>query len=239
MKKIILFIILVSVGFLFAELEVDIPFDSDIIGNDFSVVGEYDYESDWITITNIGSTDETYSVLWSFTDLPAGWTASVCNEIGLCYIPFMAADVLIPAGQSLLVHIVIGVHSTGGFALDITLDGGDLIEPVYLPFTFNTADNVSAEQELVLASKLTQNYPNPFNPSTTIAFELTTQELSTAKIAIYNVKGQIVKTFNNLSSNSVDWNGIDNVGKKVDSGIYFYQLTAGVKFETRKMLLLK
>ncbi len=241
MKKLILFAFLImSLSLVFAELEVDIPFDMDMIGDDFSIVGSYIFESDWITITNIGSTNETYSLIWSYSDLPVDWTASVCNDLGLCFIANMAAPVDINAGESLLVHFMLGVNSTGGCGLNITLDGGDLTEPIILDFTFNTADNVSANDELVLLSKLSQNYPNPFNPSTIISYELTSEELAEANITIYNTRGQLVRTFKNLNtSGNIVWDGRNNNNNVVNSGVYFYKLNCIKTSIIRKMILIK
>jgi len=88
---------------------------------------------------------------------------------------------------------------------------------------------------------LSQNYPNPFNPVTYITFSLPKEE--TAFLGIYNVKGQLVKTLINGIMNSgthrVQWNGLDDAGKSVSSGIYFYTLQSGNKSITHKMLLLK
>ncbi|MFC1898591.1 M6 family metalloprotease domain-containing protein [Candidatus Cloacimonadota bacterium] len=89
---------------------------------------------------------------------------------------------------------------------------------------------------------LDQNYPNPFNPSTTISFSLL--EASDIELAIFNLKGQKVKTFLINSStdqpiNSVTWNGTDNSNKPVSSGIYFYKLKSGDIEISKKMLLLK
>ena len=241
MKNLILFVILVmSSNLVFAELEVDIPFDMDIIGDDFSTVGSYSYESDWITITNIGSTNETYTLMWSFSDMPTDWTASVCNDLGLCYIPNMPSNVEINAGEFIIVHFVLGVNSTGGCDLNITLDGGDLTEPMIFDFTFNTADNVIADDELTVPEKLFQNYPNPFNPSTTISYELTQQELLNANITIYNTKGQLVRTFNDLNtSGNIVWDGKDNNNNIVNSGVYFYKLDSTIISKTKKMILIK
>ena len=89
---------------------------------------------------------------------------------------------------------------------------------------------------------LYSNYPNPFNPSTTISFNL--QEKGEIKLEIYNIKGQKVKTL--VSSNlrkgthSFIWNGVDNSGKLVGSGIYFYKLNVNGKTEAvKKCLLMK
>jgi len=93
--------------------------------------------------------------------------------------------------------------------------------------------------------KLYANYPNPFNPTTTISFSLTAKDAKNAKIEIYNIKGQKVKTFSNLQINKspnqqIIWNGKDNNNKEVGSGIYFYQLRIGNKnVAIKKCLLLK
>ena len=241
MKKLILFAFLImSLSLVFAELEVEIPFDMDIIGDDFSVVGPYIYDSDWITITNIGSTNETYTLTCSFSEVPADWTASVCNDLGLCYIPNMPSNIDINAGEFILVHLLLGVNSTGGCGVNITLDGGDLIEPIILDFTFNTADNVSADDELVLLPKLSQNYPNPFNPSTIISYELTSEELAEANITIYNTRGQLVRTFKNLNtSGNIVWDGRDKNDNIVNSGVYFYKMSSIKTSIIKKMILIK
>jgi hypothetical protein len=91
------------------------------------------------------------------------------------------------------------------------------------------------------------NYPNPFNPSTTISFNLNAKDAKDAKIEIYNLKGQKVKTIpvilneveESTDQHSVTWNGKDDNGKSVSSGIYFYKLKAGKLKKTKKMLLIK
>lgn len=88
---------------------------------------------------------------------------------------------------------------------------------------------------------LNQNYPNPFNPETTISFDMPVN--GKAKLDIYNVKGQLVKTlFNgdaNIGRTSIVWDSTDNNGNAVTSGIYFYRLSTDNHTETRKMMLMK
>jgi len=93
---------------------------------------------------------------------------------------------------------------------------------------------------------LSQNYPNPFNPSTTIEFSVPVN--SNVTLTIYNLLGQAVKTLVNeeISSGnySVVWNGEDQSGLKVTSGVYLYKMQAngtnGKEFQQiRKMVLLK
>jgi len=88
---------------------------------------------------------------------------------------------------------------------------------------------------------LAQNYPNPFNPQTTIRFSLTAAKH--AVLNIYNVTGQKVKTIFDgqaqAGETSVVWDGRDDNGSQLASGIYLYRLTAGTETLTRKMALLK
>ncbi|MCC7431207.1 S8 family serine peptidase [bacterium] len=88
---------------------------------------------------------------------------------------------------------------------------------------------------------LSQNFPNPFNPGTEIIFILPKREK--AKLVVYNILGQVVRTLfdevGKFGKNSVFWNGTDERGNLVSSGIYFYQLKAENFSETKKMILLK
>ncbi|MCF7793062.1 MAG: T9SS type A sorting domain-containing protein [Candidatus Cloacimonetes bacterium] len=101
-----------------------------------------------------------------------------------------------------------------------------------------SAENQNPENEIKLS-----NYPNPFNPSTTISFDLTAKDAENAKIEIYNLKGQKVKTLPFTVSQSpkvsVIWNGTDQTDKPVSSGIYLYRLKAGDMEVSKKCLLLK
>ncbi len=110
-------------------------------------------------------------------------------------------------------------------------------------FASMTFNSVSADDPVLKPEKviLQQNYPNPFNPSTQIAFEL--RKADHVNLRIYNVKGQLVKTLadNYLSagSHSLTWNGEDQHGHQVGSGVYFYRLETSGQSLTKKMLLMK
>jgi hypothetical protein len=90
-------------------------------------------------------------------------------------------------------------------------------------------------------AKLGQNSPNPFNPTTAINFTLSAKENVT--LAIYDVSGRLVKTLvsgtRDLGTHSVTWDGRDNTGTTVGSGVYFYRLDAGKFSDTKKMVMLK
>lgn len=88
---------------------------------------------------------------------------------------------------------------------------------------------------------LTQNYPNPFNPSTTIAYHL--DAATHVMIQVYNVLGEHVRTFDlgtrPSGTYSVVWDGTDDSGGPLPSGLYLYQLQGRGLVETRKMLMIK
>jgi flagellar hook assembly protein FlgD len=88
---------------------------------------------------------------------------------------------------------------------------------------------------------LNQNYPNPFNNQTKIDFSAPSNE--TVQLIIYNTLGQKVKElFNGVSlsgRNTLYWNGTDDSGSSVASGIYFYSLISQEKVFSKKMVLLK
>jgi len=109
------------------------------------------------------------------------------------------------------------VHSDGGF-----VDNEDEIAPA-----FTTA--------------LQANYPNPFNPTTTIRYSV--KDDAPVAIEIYNLKGQKVKTLVSESKTAGEhtavWNGTDDSGRQVSTGVYFYKMNAGKYSATRKMIMMK
>jgi len=111
----------------------------------------------------------------------------------------------------------ISIHSDGGF-----VDNDD-----------NTAP--------ALRNELAANYPNPFNPSTTIRYS--TAANGPVTLDIYNIKGQLVKRLVDedkaAGQHTVVFDGTDNNGRPVSSGVYYYRMRAGKFSSTRKMILLK
>jgi hypothetical protein len=87
---------------------------------------------------------------------------------------------------------------------------------------------------------LSQNFPNPFNPSTN--FTLSLPEASDYSIRIFNITGQMVKTYAGhleAGNHTITWDGSNEQGSKVASGVYFYKADANQFTETRKMMMLK
>lgn len=107
--------------------------------------------------------------------------------------------------------------------------------------TENTETTISKKTPVAETNIEAWNYPNPFNPETEIAYNLT--EDSYVKLTIYNIQGQKVKQlvdeYQSAGTRSAIWDGRDETGGKVASGIYFYRIQAGIHSMTNRMVLLK
>jgi subtilisin family serine protease len=99
----------------------------------------------------------------------------------------------------------------------------------------------NGESNLPSAFELQQNFPNPFNPETVIRYTL--QRAGQVSVAVYNLLGRqiaaLVDETQNAGTHSIIWDGRDDDGKLVASGVYFYRLRAGDIAQTKKMILLK
>jgi hypothetical protein len=88
---------------------------------------------------------------------------------------------------------------------------------------------------------LHQNHPNPFNPTTVISYDLVSN--SRVSLKVYDVSGRLVKTLVDdnrpAGRQSATWDGTDNAGNHVSSGVYFYRLNTAGNVFTKKMVLLK
>ena len=136
------------------------------------------------------------------------------GAFAVCYI-----SVNIPANENLSVSVVAGFNAS--------------------------TENIIVPQDFQLT-----NYPNPFNPSTTISFSLI-QTSSFVTLGIYNLKGQRVKDISPSLCHpesvegrgeinySVNWDGTDDNGIGVSSGIYFIKLKSGDQENSKKIMLLK
>ena len=130
-----------------------------------------------------------------------------------------------------------------GFGLEaITIDAfrSDVISAALNWFNVITGVNDDGG-ELPQRFALEQNYPNPFNPSTTIRYRL--PAAGRVELAVFNLLGQRIRTLisgrQNAGEYAVEWNGVDERGNPVGSGVYFYQMKAENFSENRKMVLMR
>lgn len=168
-------------------------------------------------------------------NLPPAWIDLSGPTLGT--IASLAADTLTVA-----IH---GAMADTTTAAVIKIGSNDLAQPlVEVPVTVAMLERlIPLAAAGVPASLLVvqQNHPNPFNPSTTIAFEL--REAAEVTLEIIDARGRRVSTqtraFGQAGRHSFVWEGTDQAGRRVASGVYLYTLSAGDVEATRKMLLTK
>ena len=101
--------------------------------------------------------------------------------------------------------------------------------------------STGAPEPKLSSTALHQNYPNPFNPNTTIAYNL--KEATQVRLNVFTVTGRLVRTLVNrvqaAGPQSEMWDGLNNAGVSVSSGVYVCQLQAGGFVASRKMILMK
>jgi hypothetical protein len=132
--------------------------------------------------------------------------------------------------------LLVVVDTTGG-SESWGVDTITKIEFLWDPANSASPRDVAA---FLKAVHLFQNQPNPFSPETRIAFDL--PQAGPVELMIYGVDGRLirrlVKDSREAGRHTARWDGRDDAGEKVGSGIYFYQLTAPGVEESRRMILL-
>jgi hypothetical protein len=105
----------------------------------------------------------------------------------------------------------------------------------------NELTSLETNSVMPLSFNLFQNYPNPFNPTTTFTFDL--PKLSNVNLIIYDITGRKICTLISSTypagSHQIQWDGTDDHGNALASGIYVYRIEAGKYVQSRKMMLLK
>ena len=153
-------------------------------------------------------------------------------------------DVLSTSGGEIESARYVLNYSTGQTAVGMSF-GTNLIETggfwTWMPLGPYTAVEDESGEPRPSRYVLHQNYPNPFNPLTNISYQLPVS--GNVSLKVFNVSGQTVRSLIDseqaLGHYTVTWDGTDQEGNPVASGIYFYQLTCGQFREVRKMLLVK
>ncbi len=114
------------------------------------------------------------------------------------------------------------------------------------PFSVESRGKKLVTLGQIKRTQLFQNYPNPFNPETWIPYRLA--NASSVQITIYDARGTVVRQLDlghqqagvyQTRGRAAHWNGTNEFGEKVSSGIYFYQLQADNVSLLRKMLILQ
>lgn len=117
----------------------------------------------------------------------------------------------------------------------------DVVAPYYAVFTSSSATQIVNQSIVTDGFVLGQNYPNPFNPTTRIDFQI--PATGNVKLSIYNMLGQEVRSLVNeikpAGVHQVAWDGRDNQGFMLSSGMYFYKLEVSEQSQIRRLVLMK
>jgi len=108
----------------------------------------------------------------------------------------------------------------------------------------NIISNTGTDDQVITAITDVINYPNPFNPSTVISFHIAeNRDQEDVGLTIFNLKGQKIKevtiSYSSSGNYSYTWNGTDQQGVTVNSGIYFYKISTNLFDSINKMIMMK
>ncbi len=205
---------------------------------------------DPITATMTGSWPAPTVLLWS----PNVWTTGVTVEVqidGAGFAKVGTADLVLGATtipstlvqwlgrDRILAAVGLTGAATGFYDLVVFNPGGAsvVVAAAFEVVGSPTAINEPMPQQFALRP----NYPNPFNPSTTIRYDVASR--SHVTLRVYDVGGALVRTLVNgiqePRSYSIEWDGRNEHGNAVSSGVYFYRLMAPGFSDVRKMTLMK
>ena len=151
---------------------------------------------------------------------------------------------------------VIDVPATGGWyswydksAQTVTLDEGEKFLRITIvqagfniqSVTFSPVLRLDQSTITPKTFSIGEPYPNPFNP--TVNFQLNLNEKMELTSFIYGIQGNLVKTIDHgsldIGSHHIKWNGSNDKGNRVESGVYFFKIQGDGFDQTRKLLLLK
>ncbi len=157
-------------------------------------------------------------------------------------MPSYYLEYIIPANESFTFNVNFQPLQNSQYTGTLIINSDDPNALVNTIPLYGTGQPVANDDPVaVMVTSLKGCYPNPFNPATTISFSI--KEKTPVELIIYNILGQKVRTLVNQplekGEHSVVWNGTDNKGRPVASGIYFYRMKAGKYTETQKMILKK
>ncbi len=181
----------------------------------------------------------------AFSPVEGGAIAAGSGKLFDVVFDINTAAFTIPVGDATedLILGLSGVRLTGsdGSMLGVEAMGATASLDYRVP---NEGEGVGPGATLPKAFSLKQNHPNPFNPSTTISYQIPDDAGSVRfTLNVYDIRGRMVRTLDRgmkgAGTYSVFWDGTDNNGRQVSSGVYFYRFVSSKYNATRKMIMLK
>ena len=196
---------------------------------EFDTVSVGDSLSQTITLTNVGGSN----LMIDSTEVTGP------DEVEFLIVSGGEPTTLVPS-DSLDITVGFFPQNEGTKEAFLVITSNALSSPDTLTLTGGGTMSIW-EETLPLTYNLSQNYPNPFNPVTTLRYSLPEREEVVLKI--YDILGRQIRTLvqgvEEPGYKLVTWDGSDEFGRPVGTGVYLYQIRAGDFTQTRKMLLLK
>jgi hypothetical protein len=229
---------------------VELKNDREMVGLDFPL--KFSEGATLREVTFEGTRSENFDFKWATIDNEA-------NTVVIGLIPMMFGEKpdLAP-GEGVIANLVFTVEDPSLQTLDLKLtsmenpehslmfvyfEGSEMkvTEPEFEGISVVLSEVASDGLNLPKTFALRQNVPNPFNPDTRIDYDLPAP--MNVRLEVINILGQTVKTlvndFQTAGTKTVIWNGSDDAGAPVASGVYFYRINAGDNVATKKMMMLK
>ncbi|MBC8374805.1 MAG: T9SS type A sorting domain-containing protein [FCB group bacterium] len=213
----------------------ELPIYLNDANNILSFGGSIAYNSAMLGVLNGG-------FIWPESLSGFSFSSRVSNGL----IQFAAASSVPMIADSLFTSLffVVNHNFTPDSVTSVTLEllgfnGNTAFPP--LEITFTGVVGLGSKIKYPDSFSLDQNYPNPFNPRTSICYTL--PESSPVSLTITNIRGQQVKTFphdlQTAGNHEVQWLGLDDLGDRVSSGVYFCRMSASGYIQTIKMVYLQ
>jgi len=185
------------------------------------------------------------SVGWQGSDRVLDWNPSPAPDVAQYAIYADASSGFVPSAANLVAFVAAPATSfnVGPVASDTYYKVNAIDDDNYAGGYSNEASaSASTDTEpIVFRNRLLQNSPNPFNPETEIRFELAAT--SDVSITVFDAVGRLIRVLEGgnrpAGVHAVRWNGRDDSGQPVSSGVYFYRMKSSNFDQTRKMVLLK
>lgn len=210
-----------------------------------NITGDLDtpYQSVPFPVWNLGNADN-FTIKLVLDDAPGYWDLGFCNTSGSCFPQNIAIPFSLGRDDYTRFYLDVNPHVSGIAHFHFEFTQEHTTNTVIIPFTYTTSDVANDDNSApTVSSARISNSPNPFGQSTRISYQLNSKNTDKVSLEIYNIKGQLVKSFSHLPLNNGEgtlvWNGSGNDGRILPSGIYFSKLNGVPGAKTHKMIIFR
>ncbi|MBW7997548.1 MAG: T9SS type A sorting domain-containing protein [Candidatus Glassbacteria bacterium] len=215
----------------------------DILSLSSDIVLHVDRADGWVVTANDSG---SYVHVIAYSPVAGGSIAAGNGQLFHVVFDIDSSAFTVPAPGGPTVDLALGLGGVQLTAADGSMLGVESIgATASLDFRVpNDGEGVGPGASLPKDFSLLQNHPNPFNPSTTINYQIPDDAGSVQfRLNVYDIRGRLIRTLDKgmkgAGTYSVFWDGTDNYGRQVSSGVYFYRFISSEYNVTRKMIMLK